>query len=229
MCSLNFKTQWVVLLLATIATTCFRGCAGGDTVDTETRQPSGNVERLTDLNFDGLTEALQAPWLIAVTAPWCVHCQELKPMWKHLADQLKTEVHVGQVDGTADPVLQKRFVTMEYPSIYYLRGEETRHYRGPRTTEHILKFIDGGWKDVKAVPSIQSPVSPYGRMHGKLRMIPYNLRLYYNYLHHDRKYSVLTLLAAFLSVPVVFGLLTICALDAFFTRSVRQQQHQHQQ
>lgn len=35
--------------------------------------------------------------------------------------------------------------------------------------------------------------------------IPYNLRMYYSYLHHDKKYSVLTLLAAFLSVPVVFG------------------------
>lgn len=29
--------------------------------------------------------------------------------------------------------------------------------------------------------------------------------MYYSYLHHDKKYSVLTLLAAFLSVPVVFG------------------------
>lgn len=97
MCSLNIKSQCVVLLLATIATSYFRGCAGGDAFDSDTRQPSGNVEKLTDLNFDGLTEASKAPWLIAVTAPWCVHCQELKPTWKFLADQLKTEVHVGQV------------------------------------------------------------------------------------------------------------------------------------
>lgn len=204
-------------------------------LEVDSRQPSGNVVKLTDLNFDGLTESMQTPWLVSVTAPWCTHCNELKPTWKLLANQLKSEVHVGQVDGTANPVLQQRFATMEYPSIYYLIGDETRQYRGPRTIEHMLKFVDGGWKAVKAVPPMQSPVSPYGRMQGKLRMIPYNLRILYRYLHHEKKYSVLTLLAGFLSVPVVFGLLTICALDAFFTRSVRFQHHrvrtphQHQQ
>lgn len=99
MCLLNIKSQFVVLLLATIATSYSGGCVGVETLDIESRQPSGNVVKLTDQNFDGLTEASQAPWLIAVTAPWCVHCHELKPTWKLLADQLKAEVHVGQVSS----------------------------------------------------------------------------------------------------------------------------------
>lgn len=63
-------------------------------------------------------------------------------------------VAVIQVDGTADPVLQKRFATMEYPSIYYLRGEETRQYRGERTTEHVRTSLQTEPNSLQTEPVI---------------------------------------------------------------------------
>eukprot|EP00208_Stichococcus_sp_RCC1054_P005065 CAMPEP_0206148568 /NCGR_PEP_ID=MMETSP1473-20131121/37011_1 /ASSEMBLY_ACC=CAM_ASM_001109 /TAXON_ID=1461547 /ORGANISM="Stichococcus sp, Strain RCC1054" /LENGTH=232 /DNA_ID=CAMNT_0053545947 /DNA_START=193 /DNA_END=891 /DNA_ORIENTATION=- len=184
--------------------------------------PSGEVVKLTDDNFDELTADTSVPWFVAVTAPWCTHCQELKPTWRNLAAQLKGQIHVGEVDSTTDPVLQSRFHVEGYPSLYYLRDGETRSYMSARTLQHMEHFLDGGWKAVKPVAALKSPISQQGRILGQLRMVPYNVRAYYKYLHNEKKYSVLTLLAAFLSVPVLFGLLSICALDAFFTRAARQ-------
>lgn len=188
--------------------------------------PSGDIVKLTDRNFDGLTETLQHPWLVAVTHPLCSVCHELKPIWKQLAQQNSNKVHVAEVDGMTAPVLQQRFAITKYPSIYFLHGDETRPYRGPLTLQHIQEFADGAWQSIKPVPSLRSPVSSYGRMQGRIRMLPYSVRDYYRYLHHDRKYGILTLLAAFLTVPVVFGLLTICALDVLFSSTLRQQ-HQN--
>lgn len=66
----------------------------------ETNLPSGEVVKLTDDNFDKLTADTSVPWFVAVTAPWCTHCQELKPTWRNLAAQLKGQVHVGEVTIT---------------------------------------------------------------------------------------------------------------------------------
>ena len=66
----------------------------------EAHSPSGEVVKLTDDNFDALTADASVPWFVAITAPWCTHCQDLKPTWRTLAAQLKGQVHVGEV-GTS--------------------------------------------------------------------------------------------------------------------------------
>lgn len=63
----------------------------------EAISPSGEVIKLTDDNFDEVTADTSAPWFVAVTAPWCTHCQDLKPTWRTLAAQMKGQVHVGEV------------------------------------------------------------------------------------------------------------------------------------
>lgn len=216
---------FVALLSSIVVISLAAGSQTGRQQGLDRGQPSGEVVQLSDLNFDGLTASSQLPWLVAVTASWCSSCQVLKPKWRTLAERLESKIHVAEVDESANPVLLQRFAIKAFPSIYHLSGDETRQYRGPHTVEDIIKFANGGWKAVEALPQINSPVSPAGRILGKLRMIPYNLRMYYRYLHHDRKYSVLTLLVAFLSVPVIFGVLTICLLDALFTRSVQNHHH----
>ena len=59
--------------------------------------PRGEVIKLTDDNFDEVTADTSTPWFVAVTAPWCTHCQDLKPIWRTLAAQMKGQVHVGEV------------------------------------------------------------------------------------------------------------------------------------
>lgn len=65
--------------------------------------------------------------------------------------------------------------------------------------------------------------------------LPHNVRKYYKYLHHEKGFGVLTLLAGFLSLPIMFGVASICLLDAISTRQARvhhapvaHQHHAHQ-
>jgi thiol-disulfide isomerase/thioredoxin len=185
-------------------------------------EPSGEVVQLTDDNFDKLTEG-GLPWMVAVTAPWCTHCQDLEPIWRALAQRLKGEVHVGKIDSTTELVLQQRFGVEAYPSLYFLKDGETRECHVQRTLQKLSEFAEDGWRSVTPVPRWKSPVSPSGRALGKLRMVPYAVRKHYRYLHHEKKFGVLTLLAGFLSVPILFGVLSICLLDAYFTRSAKLQ------
>jgi len=43
------------------------------------------VVELTPANFDELTRS--GDWLIAFTAPWCGHCQHMKPAFKEAASK----------------------------------------------------------------------------------------------------------------------------------------------
>ena len=40
------------------------------------------------------------PWLVEFMAPWCGHCQRLKPEWEKAAAELDGDVKFGVVDAT---------------------------------------------------------------------------------------------------------------------------------
>lgn len=50
------------------------------------------------------------------------------------------------------------------------------------------------------------------------RRLPARVKHSYSYLHSERHYSDLTLLAGLLAVPVMLGLTCICLLDAVYCR-----------
>ena len=74
---------------------------------------SGQVQPLTDNNFERLTQAstgmTTGAWFVKFYAPWCGHCKGLAPIWKEVAEELKTELTVAEVDCTVDRMTCKRF------------------------------------------------------------------------------------------------------------------------
>lgn len=57
---------------------------------------TSKVEVLTDEDFDARVSS-GGDWLINIYAPWCKHCQQLKPVWKSVAERLEGRVHVAKV------------------------------------------------------------------------------------------------------------------------------------
>lgn len=174
------------------------------------------IHVLTDANFDQVTA--EGTWLIEFFAPWCSHCKDLEGTWEALADELKGKVNVAKVDGTREKVLLRRFHVEGFPTIFHVHGVETRQFNGKRTLQKLMDFALVDYKAEPALPSWKSPTSTLGRAWGQLQGIPIRAQSYYQYLHVEKHFSQMTLLAGLLAIPLTLGLSMICMLDAYMTR-----------
>lgn len=187
---------------------------------------SSNVRVLTDADFDQATS--QGSWLIEFYAPWCSHCRDLESTWDGLADDLKGKVNVAKVDGTTEKVLVRRFHIEGFPTIFHIQGSETRQFAGHRTFQKLKEFALAGWKAEPALPLWQSPTSTVGRAWGHIQGLPARAQRFYRYLHEEKHYSQMTLLACLLATPLTLGLAMICMMDAYMTRQpAPYHAHQH--
>eukprot|EP00658_Telonema_sp_P-2_P078932 TRINITY_DN7511_c0_g1_i3.p2 TRINITY_DN7511_c0_g1~~TRINITY_DN7511_c0_g1_i3.p2 ORF type:complete len:225 (+),score=66.43 TRINITY_DN7511_c0_g1_i3:172-846(+) len=102
---------------------------------------AGTVVPLTTATFketvkDGL-------WLVEFMAPWCGHCQQLKPIYAEAAEQLTGKLGMAAVDATAEKELQQEFGVNSFPSIKLFKdGEFRKDYDGPRTLAGFEAFYE---------------------------------------------------------------------------------------
>jgi protein disulfide-isomerase A6 len=98
---------------------------------------SGIVD-LTAQNFrkEVLSGKSGLPWIVEFYAPWCGHCQKLKPDYVKMAAKLKGIVNVGAVDcdNKANAQLAQQYQIQGFPSIKVIAADGKAHdYNGPRT------------------------------------------------------------------------------------------------
>ena len=78
-------------------------------------------------------------------APWCGHCQALKPQWKTLQDMrgfMKVVAFDCDVNQDFVAKIGKRYpgLITGYPTIlFYKNGKPVKKYTGERTAQNILK------------------------------------------------------------------------------------------
>ena len=59
---------------------------------------SSRVENLLDSNFQDKVINSDEMWIVEFYAPWCGHCQQLKPSYEKAAKALQGVVRVGAVN-----------------------------------------------------------------------------------------------------------------------------------
>jgi len=103
---------------------------------------SGEATELTQKTFD---EALDAQnMLVKFYAPWCGHCQKMKPDWDKLSDIFaNNKVLIADVDCTTEEELCQRFGVQGYPTLKYFKdasrlGED---YEGGRDLSDLQSFV----------------------------------------------------------------------------------------
>ncbi|EIE18999.1 thioredoxin-like protein [Coccomyxa subellipsoidea C-169] len=188
------------------------------------RHTLADVVVLTDANFDDLV-AGERRWIIDIYAPWCKHCVALEPVWIALAERLDGRVMVGKVDGTKEKGLMKRFSVEAFPSVFLVEGAETRAYTGLRTLQELESFALTEYLDVKPVPFYKSPTSLFGRAFAIFVRLPAKFKILVKYLHEEKKYSALVIVAGILGVPLTLGVLFVYLLDVFFGAAERRRAH----
>eukprot|EP00878_Enallax_costatus_P017668 GHUV01018562.1.p2 GENE.GHUV01018562.1~~GHUV01018562.1.p2 ORF type:complete len:150 (+),score=12.73 GHUV01018562.1:392-841(+) len=96
----------------------------------------GDVIILTDENFDAETAC--GVWMLDIYAPGCIYCQQLDPIWRSFASEMKKhDVKVAKIDGIQNRVIAKRFGIKGYPSIYLLRDGQTWQYNSVRALQEV--------------------------------------------------------------------------------------------
>jgi protein disulfide-isomerase A6 len=65
----------------------------------------GVVQTLTGGNFHKRVLESRQAWIVAFVAPWCGHCQSLKPEFSKAAAALRNVVKFGVLDATQHGVV----------------------------------------------------------------------------------------------------------------------------
>lgn len=130
---MELKKCFTVLLLAVVVTM------------TIAEDATESVEIITsDEQFREL--AASKSIFVMFYAPWCGHCQRLKPAWEQLASDINTDetipVTIAKVDCTQYSKLCSDEGVTGYPTLKLYRvGEEATRHKGGRDVESLKKFL----------------------------------------------------------------------------------------
>uniref|UniRef100_A0A383WK23 Protein disulfide-isomerase n=1 Tax=Tetradesmus obliquus TaxID=3088 RepID=A0A383WK23_TETOB len=103
-----------------------------------------DVVVITTKNWDDTVK--KAPFaLVEFYAPWCGHCQKLKPEYAKAATELKKyddKIVIGKVDATVESDLGQKFGVQGYPTLkWFVDGELVSDYGGPRDASGISRWV----------------------------------------------------------------------------------------
>nr|XP_054748439.1 protein disulfide-isomerase TMX3-like [Lytechinus pictus] len=82
-------------------------------------------------------------WLVEFYAPWCGHCQKLKPVWANVGLMMMKShpnLHVARLDGTRYGKAMDMFDVRGFPTIKYIEGDKVFTHTGGRTSQDIIDF-----------------------------------------------------------------------------------------
>ncbi|ATY65303.1 disulfide isomerase [Cordyceps militaris] len=119
-------------------------------------------------NLDGVSVSLTAesfqkhvtlshdPWFIKFYAPWCSHCQALKPTWEQLAKSMRGKLNIGEVNCDQEKRLCKDVHAKAFPTLLFFKGGERVEYRGLRGIGDFTKYADSAIDLASGVPDIDA-------------------------------------------------------------------------
>lgn len=113
-----------------------------------------DVVELTDSNFNKQVLDSKDVWLVEFYAPWCGHCQKLKPIWESVATELKDKVKVGALDATVHQSQANKYEIKGFPTIKVFINGEVEDYMGGRSKEDLVQFALAKLDDNAPVPEL---------------------------------------------------------------------------
>ncbi|XP_058801086.1 protein disulfide-isomerase A6 homolog [Phymastichus coffea] len=101
---------------------------------------NSDVVDLTPNNFDKKVIDSDSIWIVEFYAPWCGHCQSLKPEYEKAATALKGIVKVGAVNADNHKSLGSQYGVNGFPTIKIFGADKNKpeDYNGARTASGLV-------------------------------------------------------------------------------------------
>lgn len=117
--------------------------------------PLGKSLPLSPDNFTSTVVESLDPWFVKFYAPWCHHCQALAPSWSTMADTMKDQLNIAEVNCDAEKRLCRENGVKYYPTLQLIRGREKIEYTGLRGLGDLEAFAKSAASDLVAgVPDV---------------------------------------------------------------------------
>eukprot|EP00928_Gymnodinium_smaydae_P071866 TRINITY_DN55347_c0_g1_i1.p1 TRINITY_DN55347_c0_g1~~TRINITY_DN55347_c0_g1_i1.p1 ORF type:complete len:255 (-),score=47.91 TRINITY_DN55347_c0_g1_i1:75-752(-) len=103
-----------------------------------------SVVKLTKFNFD--ENVKNGHWFIKFYAPWCTHCQRMKPVWEKLAAHAISSswpVKIAEVDCTTSKDVCERASVKAFPMLALIsQGTMKGKYSGEASLAHFEEWLN---------------------------------------------------------------------------------------
>ncbi|CAL8099830.1 unnamed protein product [Orchesella dallaii] len=174
---------------------------------------------LVQVNDDNWNQILEGEWMVEFFAPWCPACRSLQPVWEDFSSWGRDlGIQVGQVDITSSPGLSGRFMITALPTIFHVKEGVFRQYKGPRTKEDFLSYVEEKkWESVEPLSSWQSPSSIQMSLISQFYKISMSIRNLMNIMLEQygipawAAYVIFGL--ATIMLGLILGLILVCIID----------------
>lgn len=108
---------------------------------TRISNPEGKILGLDERNFSN--EVKQGGVFVKFFAPWCGHCKKLAPTWTQLAEQMRNQLTIAEVNCDEHNALCRTEDVQGYPMLfYYGDGGVKTEYTGGRKLEQLQAFVE---------------------------------------------------------------------------------------
>src|SRR5487761_1585612 len=82
----------------------------------------GNIEAVSDGEFDKAVLKSDRPVLVDFWAPWCGPCRMIAPMVEELASEYAGSVKVGKINIDDSPQMAQKFSVNSIPTLMVFKG-----------------------------------------------------------------------------------------------------------
>ena len=103
--------------------------------------PEGKVLELDEQTFSH--EIRKGGAFVKFFAPWCGHCKKLAPTWTQLAEQMRNQLTVAEVNCEDHNALCRAEDVQGYPMLIYYGDDGVKtEYTGGRKSEQLQAFVE---------------------------------------------------------------------------------------
>ncbi|CAJ1005787.1 putative Thioredoxin/Thioredoxin-like domain containing protein [Leishmania naiffi] len=101
---------------------------------------------LNPANFHKIVKDPSKNVFVMFYAPWCGHCNNMKPVWLELADNypISGDIIIARIDGSAHRGIAKEFGIDGFPTLkFFPKGDKsgTKQYSGPRELSAFQSYV----------------------------------------------------------------------------------------